>query len=290
MSTTVGSKGLLPQPVSANGSEVSLPKPNNSSRLWVSPSTVFTKAHIMKDVDPERATLPMAAYCFMTGFIDSVSFTAVFIWCGFQTGNSVQLALALARLFSGPPGQRDTAFHLPDALALGSIITFLAGSSLGRLGDKIGSKTRAWLCLGTIIQALFTMAAAISSWKANQPSIAESRGNPAWTGVLAFVTIGFLSASLGLQGIMGKRVNTQFATTVVLTTVWCELVADPKLFTLRRGVVSRDHKLIAILALFVGGFAGRALIDVIGSPATLGVGTGVRVLIAFWFLFVPAKV
>ena len=77
---------------------------------------------------------------------------------------------------------------------------------------------------------------------------------------------------------------------VVLTTVWCELVADPKLFTLRLGVISRDHKLIAILALFIGGFVGRALIDVIGSAGTLGVGTGCRLLIALWWLFVPGKV
>ncbi len=102
---------------------------------------------------------------------------------------------------------------MADRLALTSVITFIAGASLGRIGDKMGSKSRAWLCLGTFIQALFTMAAALSAWKGNQPSIAESRGDPAWTNTLAYVTIGFMSASLGLQGIMGKRVNTQFATT-----------------------------------------------------------------------------
>lgn len=77
----------------------------------------------------------------------------------------------------------------------------------------MGAKTRAWLFLGTMIQALFTMAAAIAIWKSGQPSTADSRDDPAWTNALAFVTIGFMSASMGLQGIMGKRVNTQFATT-----------------------------------------------------------------------------
>ena len=77
----------------------------------------------------------------------------------------------------------------------------------------MGCKTRAWLALGTLIQALFTMAASICAWKSGQGSIAEIRGDPAWTNAVTFVAIGFMSASLGLQGIMGKRLNTQFATT-----------------------------------------------------------------------------
>ncbi|KAI0827006.1 hypothetical protein BC628DRAFT_1370319 [Trametes gibbosa] len=276
----------LPQPVSSKESHNTIV---DTARLWTSPRTVFTTRHLMTDVDPLQSTFPLAAYCFMTGFIDSVSFTAIFVWCGFQTGNSVQLALALARLFSGPPGQRDTSFHLADQQALTSVLTFIAGASLGRIGDRMGSKTRAWLFLGTMIQALFTMAAALTAWTSGQGSIAEVRGDPAWSNALTFVAIAFMSASLGLQGIMGKRVNTQFATTIVLTTVWCELMADPKLLNFRQRVVTRDHKLIAIVALFLGGFVGRAIIDASGAAATLGVGTGMRVVIAIWWLFVPGK-
>ena len=76
---------------------------------------------------------------------------------------------------------------------------------------------------------------------------------------------------------------------VVLTTVWCELMADPKLFIFNRRIVSRDHKIIGIFALFVGGFASRAILDKIGSAGTLGVGTGIRLLVAIWWLFVPGK-
>ena len=66
-------------------------------------------------------------------------------------------------------------------------------------------------------------------------------------------------------------------------------MADPKLFQLNRFVISRDHKFIAIISLFIGGFVGRALIDAAGAAATLGVGTGLRLLIAIWWLFVPGK-
>ncbi|TDL19566.1 hypothetical protein BD410DRAFT_791947 [Rickenella mellea] len=257
--------------------------PKQPSRM----STSTIKKYLLADVDPALSTPPLAAYCFMTGFIDAISFSAVFVWCGFQTGNTVQLSLALARLFS--PGNRDSSFHIADRQALCSLLSFISGAFIGRLGDKIGAKTRAWLSLGTFIQALLSMAAAIAAWKGGQGSIADNRGDPAWTNALGFVALGFASASVGLQGIMGKRVNTQFTTTVVLTTVWCELMADPQLFT-RGYLISRDHKLLAIFSLFLGGFVGRALLDQVGSAGAFGIGTGFRVLIAISWLWVPAKV
>ncbi|EPQ50389.1 hypothetical protein GLOTRDRAFT_141505 [Gloeophyllum trabeum ATCC 11539] len=247
----------------------------------------YYKNYLMTNVKGEWATAPLVAFCFMTGFIDAVGFTAVFVWPGFQTGNSVQLALALARLFS--PGNTDYSFRPPDRAALVSLLTFVFGAFLGRIGDRMGPKTRLWLFLGTMIQALFTMAAAVCVWQSGDPSVADERGDPAWTAPLTYVALGFMSASLGLQGIMGKRVNGQFATTIVLTTIWCELMADPKLFSFKSWVVSRDHKIVAILCLFFGGFCGRAIIDSIGSAGALGVGTGIRVVIAVGWLFVTEK-
>jgi hypothetical protein len=66
-------------------------------------------------------------------------------------------------------------------------------------------------------------------------------------------------------------------------------MAEPRLFDLRRLVISRDHKIMAIGSLFFGGFLGRALLDGIGSAGTLGVGAGLRFVISVWWLFIPAK-
>jgi hypothetical protein len=75
---------------------------------------------------------------------------------------------------------------------------------------------------------------------------------------------------------------------VVLTTTWCELMTDPNFFK-RRYAPSRDHKIMAIATLFFGGFCGRCMIDTIGSAGTLGVGTGIRFLIALSWYLVPGK-
>ena len=77
------------------------------------------RTFLMEEIDTAHAAAPLSAYCFMTGFMcalsnslrfwflrspadhsDAVSFSAVFVWCAFQTGNSVQV-----RLFSGSPPQ-----------------------------------------------------------------------------------------------------------------------------------------------------------------------------------------
>ncbi|THU86587.1 hypothetical protein K435DRAFT_822080 [Dendrothele bispora CBS 962.96] len=203
------------------------------------------------------------------------------------------LTLAIARLFETPNSNGailDTSFHCADCQAITSLITFNAGAFLGRIGDRLGSHTRLWLVLGTFIQTLFTMAAAICIWQSGSLSIANDRGDPSWTNVLSFVALGFMSAGLGLQRIMGKRLNTQFTTTMVLTTAWVELVrTDPKLFVHER-VKTRDHKLIAALSFFVGAFVSRAMLAEIGASGALGVATGVRVLVSLSWLFVPAKV
>jgi hypothetical protein len=165
------------------------------------------------------------------------------------------------------------------------------GAYIGRLGDKLSPKSRLWLVLSTLIQTLLTLAAALTIWRSHthNGSVAENRGTPAWDDPLSFAGLGFMSASLGLQGITGKRLNTQFTTTVVLTTVWCELMADPDLFRFRRFVVTRDHKLIAVAALFLGGFASRALLDQIGAAGTLGVGAGARLCITLSWMFIPGE-
>lgn len=68
------------------------------------------KSFMMEEIDPARAPVPLVAYCFMAGFMyvfsdlasfsltrqlsDAVSFSAIFVWCAFQTGNFVQVRLS----------------------------------------------------------------------------------------------------------------------------------------------------------------------------------------------------
>ena len=68
--------------------------------------------------------------------------------CVYVCGGGVifQLALALARLWEIPG---DTTFRIPDQQALCSLLSFLGGALIGRLGDRMGPNTRIWLFTGT---------------------------------------------------------------------------------------------------------------------------------------------
>lgn len=55
-------------------------------------------------------------------------------------------------------------------------------------------------------------------------------------------------------------------------------------------IPSRDHRTNAILMLFIGALVGRILVATIGGAATLGIGAGLKMLIAISFWFTPSKV
>lgn len=104
---------------------------------------------------------------------------------------------------------------------------------------------------------------------------------------MGMAALGFLAASLGLQGIVGRRLGTPMNTTVVLTTTWVEIFNDPSLFALRSP--SRDVRVAGVLSVLVGAFIARALLGVIGGGGTTGVLCALRVLQLFWWAFIPGN-
>ncbi|KAJ6521598.1 hypothetical protein B0H19DRAFT_1203794 [Mycena capillaripes] len=237
--------------------------------------------HLNTDVDPAQSTGPLAAFCFMSGFMDAISFSAISVWCGFQTGNSVQLFIAIAR--------RNTAFHIADRQAITSLLSFQTGAFFGRLAERMGPHKRSWLVLSTLVQVMLTMAGALVIWKSGQDHfIAAKRGDRSWTNALTFIGLAFMSASLGIQGVVAKRLNTQLNATLVLTTVWVELIADPQLFKVQK-VITRDHRLIVVVVTLGGAFISQAILAQINAAGALCVGAGLRVLIAFAWIVIPGK-
>lgn len=86
-----------------------------------------------------------------------------------EAGGLVQLSLAVGRLFA----TSDRTFYKPDQQALTSLLSFLLGSSIGRIGDKVGPRRRWWIMTASFIMALFTMAAALCAHFSGDESVAE---------------------------------------------------------------------------------------------------------------------
>ncbi|BGP34961.1 hypothetical protein JCM10296v2_006785 [Rhodotorula toruloides] len=245
---------------------------------------VPARSFLTGNVDTNASLPQLILYCFLTGFTSAPSFLACYLWCGFQTGGLVQLSLAVARLFA----TNDRTFHKPDQQALTSLLSFLLGSSIGRIGDKVGPKRRWWIMTATFIMALFTMAAALCAHFSHEASVAEFRTNASWQNAKGMAALGFASASLGLQGIVAKRVNSAVGTATVLTTIWVELVNDPKLFAAEY-VKSRDHRIFAVFFTFLGGLCSAGIVFASSSAVAFGACTGIRLISMLSWLVVPLE-
>ncbi|WWC92918.1 uncharacterized protein L201_007881 [Kwoniella dendrophila CBS 6074] len=230
-------------------------------------------------------TYPSLYMCFLTGLTSAPSFASCFIWCGFQTGNSAQLGLALARIFT-PDHQKTFGFHIMDQQALISLLSFFFGSSLGQFGNKLGIKRRLWLILATSIQILFMIVASLLSHFSNESGLANGRGHPSWISPCGMTALAFLSATMGLQGAVGLRLASPVATTVPLTSTWIDIFNDPFLFAFR-SVRTRDIRFAGAISLIFGAFVSRAILGVIGSAATIGIVAGFRSILLMWWFFVP---
>lgn len=189
----------------------------------------------------------------------------------------------MSRLYDPEP-HRTYGFQVSDQQALVSLVCFWLGASLGRIGARLGPKARRWIVPATGAQVLLTVAAACLVLGERDYG---SRACPSWADARGMAALGCLSAGLGIQGIIGKRVGSEMNTTVVLTTTWVEIFNDPGLLTL--GFVrSRDARVAGVLAVFVGAFVGRALIGAIGGVGALAVLAGMRALSAVGWALVPA--
>lgn len=148
----------------------------------------------------------------------------------------------------------------------------------------MGPKSRRWLLLATAMQVVLTIIAAILAIP--EPDYG-SRPNPSWADARGMCALGCLSAGLGIQGIIGKRIGSEMNTTVVLTATWVEIFNEPGLFNL--GFVrSRDARIAGVLMIFVGAFVGRSFLGVAGSGGALGVLAGLRALSAVGWMMIPA--
>ncbi|KAL0253825.1 hypothetical protein I308_101203 [Cryptococcus tetragattii IND107] len=246
------------------------------------------KSYFTTEIDAPNSTNLISIYaCFLTGFTSAPSFTACYVWCGFQTGNVAQLGVAIARCFA-PGSERTFGFQKPDQQALTSLLSFWIGTSLGRFGDWSGARKRTWLGLATLLQAFLAMAAALTAHYSGEDGIASSRGEPSWASPTGMAALGFLSATMGIQGIVGKRIASPMNTTVVLTTTWVEIFNDPLLFAFKY-TPSRDIRIAGGFSVLLGAFISRAILDASSSAGTCGVLAGLRMVQFIWWFFIPDK-
>jgi hypothetical protein len=89
-----------------------------------------------------------------------------------------------------------------------------------QIGERLGVvKTRGWHIVACLLSTLLSLAGTlclVDGARYGLGTEAISRTELAWRGARGLAGMGFLSASLGLQGAIAKRLNSAFATTGAL--------------------------------------------------------------------------
>ncbi|MGY1582082.1 YoaK family protein [Streptomyces sp. MN13] len=175
----------------------------------------------------------------VTGLVDAVSYLALgHVFVANMTGNVVFLGFALAG-----------AASLSALASVVSVLTFLLGALAGgRLGARFaghrGHLLRAATAVQTVLVAVTVVAAAATDGRV--------------TTEVRYTLIVFLGVAMGLQNAVARRLGVPDLTTTVLTLTLTGLAADSA--TAGGEAPRPGRRVLSVLAMFLGAFAGAQLV------------------------------
>jgi uncharacterized membrane protein YoaK (UPF0700 family) len=289
----------LPAPVSTPGptaADLEAHSPTEAQKGAQDTRKTTSASSLSDEIDLTYAYIPLLIYCLVSGLSDSVAFNAAGVFVSMQTGNTIFLALG--------------ASHLPAAQprlwlkALISIACFQFGafafSQFRRLGPAGSTQQRKFvLFVSCFIQAaLVVVAAALAQAAiipafadANLSTLAESATREAQANdFIVLCPIALLAFQFGGQIYTSRVLGYGEVPTNVLTSLYCDLFSDPKLFVSIRTNAKRNRRVAAAFLTLVGGIAGGWLQrSQAGMPGALWIAAALKLAIAVAWLVWPAK-
>ncbi|KAJ5091056.1 hypothetical protein NUU61_005926 [Penicillium alfredii] len=222
--------------------------------------------YVRNEIDPRHGDLLLLFCYIITGLLDS---SAVFIWGSFvsmQTGNTVYFGLGLV----GAEGDRWIKSGT-------SIATFCLGSLCFAAFHRAFSPRQRWvLCASFLVQMTCVGAAAIivSVYR-------PARDAPlSWLVLVPLALVAFQSSG---QAVTSRVLNYNGLTSVVLTSLYCDLFSHPDLLSPRVvGHAEEMRRVGAVLCLLLGtvlgGLWAHSSVGLMGALWTATVLKGVIVV------------
>ncbi|KAG4422195.1 hypothetical protein IFR04_004701 [Cadophora malorum] len=207
----------------------------------------FFSENVREDALLETELLLLA---FATGIQDATTFPDYQCFASNQTGNTVLLAVGAA----GVTGDIFSMRNIGVSLAL-----FVAGSwIMGQIGHLAGCRKRWWLILSSVLQTAMIFAASGIQYRFG---VKENEH------IIAMGVIALLAFSSGGQVAMARALLMPEITTAMATAAYVDLFLDVNLFG--RANRSRDRRVLFLLSLFAGSFAGAFAYSRVGSAFAL---------------------
>ncbi|EQL03077.1 DUF1275 domain protein [Ophiocordyceps sinensis CO18] len=226
------------------------------------------RRRLTADVSCSWADLVLLLCYVVTGLLDSASTQVWGAFVSMQTGNTVYVGLGLASLVFPPTAPRLYRSGV-------SLLSFCVGSFLFARFHHFFSPKRRWvLCASFAAQMALTVAAALIVTSA--PPAREDAVD--WTVPLPLALVAFQSCA---QAVTSRALRYNALTSVVLTSIYCDLFSDQNLFALAN--VERTRRAAAPLLLLAGAVAGGLL-----SHSSLGISGALWLAAALKFCMVVA--
>ncbi|KAK3066094.1 hypothetical protein LTR53_017689 [Teratosphaeriaceae sp. CCFEE 6253] len=201
-----------------------------------------SQRHMTCDVNKAYGDLVLLFCYIITGLLDSSS---VQVWGSFvsmQTGNTVYFGLGLSN-----PHQANTRWIRAGI----SVASFCLGSFFfARFHRILGSRKR-WVMIAAYLLQIVMMIAAASMVTLG-PVTGPSGHVSIWIGI-PIALIAFQAAG---QAVTSRVLGYSGLTGVVLTSIYCDLWSDPKLFAPLRENVERNRRVTAAVCVALGALFG----------------------------------
>lgn len=232
------------------------------------------RRHLSSDIDRTNADVILIICYLITGLLDSSSIS---IWGSFvsmQTGNTVYTGLGLA-------APHESTRWIKSGT---SLLAFCLGSFLfSRFHRLFRSPKLRWvLCVSFAVQLAFCVAAAAVVTVAGKPKDSEAIE---WHVLLPIALLAFQSCG---QAVTSRAIKYNALTSVVLTSIYCDLFSDQELFKLHNR--ERNQRVGAPLFLFLGAlFGGFFAHTDFGVAGALWMATGLKLVVIVLWLIWPAE-
>ncbi|KAI1608293.1 hypothetical protein EDD37DRAFT_654290 [Exophiala viscosa] len=236
-------------------------------------STSSFTEYMKEDIDRRWADLLLLLSYIITGLLDS---SAVFIWGSFvsmQTGNTVYLGLGLVEPTKGTRWIK----------SLTSIGFFCFGSFCFSRFHRYFSPKRRWVLLMSFCMQLVLIVVAAVIVMIDTGEAGQLR----WEVLVPLALVAFQSSG---QAVTSRALQYNALTSVVLTSIYCDLFSDPLLVAGLTQNAERNRRAAAPLLLLAGAiFGGLWAHSSLGLAGALWTAAGLKIVIMGAFFLWKAE-